>query len=88
MSVRMDKDFFGKYWTNFLFLFFFFRLFVVLATRSFLKERWGKECVTFRDKKASLLWNLIKNRKKKKKEKECYGKKCSFFFVSLFKISC
>lgn len=29
-------------------------------------EKWGKECVTFRDKKANLLWNLIKKKKKKK----------------------
>lgn len=60
------------------FFFFFFRLFVVLATRSFLKERWGKECVTFRDKKASLLWNLIKNRKKKKKKKSVMERNAVF----------
>lgn len=50
-----------------IFSVFFFSSFVRGFSNEFLRgEKWGKECVTFRDKKASLLWNLIKKKKKKK----------------------
>lgn len=61
-------------WKILEFSFFFFS-FVRGFSNEFVSE--GKECVTFRDKEASLLWNLIKKKKK-----------CRFFFVSLFRISC